>query len=240
MEITCKKCNTRLTISNASSLIVKCGNCGYPNPVVLNGNEQEKAAKAPQPIITPPPRPNNPTPAPNPRPVVNPGMQSSRTSGTDQDNAKSTSGKTDVGWLVVHDENAPLQTYPLKIGRQIIGRHNSATPCDIMIITQDVFMSRNHCILEVKPVRSGGYDYLVSDRKMSNGVPQNMSTNGTFVNAFEKGLQPNDVVYLNDSDTIQLGQTKMVIKTIRTVANSDDATRLVKDSEYSPTVIIKH
>ena len=66
-----------------------------------------------------------------------------------------------------------------------------------------------------------------------------MSTNGTFVNAFEKELQPNDVVYLNDSDTIQLGQTKMVIKTIRTVTNADDATRLVKDSEYSPTVIIK-
>ncbi|MCE7059231.1 FHA domain-containing protein [Dyadobacter sp. CY343] len=236
MEITCKKCNTRLTISNTSSLIVKCGNCGYPNPVVVNPNAPPPSPVAPPAAVLPPPRQNNAAPITNPRPVVNPTQVNTQIPVS----PTNVPGGNEVGWLVVHDENAPLQTYPLKIGRQIIGRHNNASPCDIMIITQDVFMSRNHCILEVKPVRSGGYDYLVSDRKMSSGVPENMSTNGTYVNAFQKGLLPNDVVYLNDGDTIQLGQTKMVVKTIRTVASADDATRLVKDSEYSPTVIIKH
>lgn len=148
--------------------------------------------------------------------------------------------RQEIGWLVVHDENAPQQTLPLRVGRQLIGRQNTTSPCDIMITTQDVFMSRNHCILEVKPGRIGGFEYLLSDRKMTNGVPEPMSANGTFVNAFPNPLQPNDMIYLNDGDTIQMGKTKVVIKTIKAVTSADDAARIVKDSEYTPTVIIKN
>jgi pSer/pThr/pTyr-binding forkhead associated (FHA) protein len=226
MEITCRKCNTRLVVSNTGSPIVKCGNCGYPNPVLLS-NQPEKVADVVPVAPVQPTSLNNARAIPNPRPPVIPVNQSAA------------APKNEVGWLVVHDENAPLQTYPLKIGRQIIGRKNTGSPCDIMITTQDVFMSRNHCILEVKPAKTGGFDYLISDRKMTNGTPENMSTNGTFVNSFAKALESNDVVYLNDSDTIQLGQTKLVIKTIRSVTNADDATRFVRETEYMPTVIIK-
>ena len=231
MEITCKKCNTRLTVSNTGSPIVKCGNCGYPNPVVVSNNPEKITHQVPvapvQAAV-----PNLAPSIPNPRPAITPNIQNIPPQ-------SAPTQKNEVGWLVVHDENAPIQTYPLKIGRQVIGRQNTGAPCDIMITTHDVFMSRNHCILEVKPTRTDGFDYLVSDRKMTNGTPENMSTNGTFVNSFSKALEPNDVVYLNDSDTIQLGQTKMVIKTIRTVTNANDATRLVQDTEYMPTVIIK-
>lgn len=221
MEITCKKCGTRLKITNTGSPIVKCGNCGYPNPVTVsssnNATPQTPVAKVAPASVTPPP------PIPNPRPNINAG----------------TGVKQDYGWLIVHDENAPSQTHTLRLGRQVIGRLNSSSPCDIMINSQDVFMSRNHCVLEVKPNRSGGFDYLLSDRKTSGGTPENMSTNGTFVNAIAKPLQPNDVVYLNDGDTIQMGTTKAIIKTIKTVANAQDATRIVQDSDYTPTVIIK-
>ncbi|WP_162794241.1 FHA domain-containing protein [Runella rosea] len=181
-------------------------------------------------VPTPAPfSPSNPTP----RPIVGGGLPSQSANSVNPP-------KQELGWLVVHDENAPEQTHTLRVGRQVIGRQNTTAPCDIMITTQDVYMSRNHCILEVKPSRTGGFEYLLSDRKMTNGIPELMSANGTFVNAFENPLQPNDMVYLNDGDTIQLGQTKVVIKTIRTVTNADDATRLVRDTEYTPTVFIKN
>lgn len=226
MEITCKKCNSRLKIANTASPIVKCGNCGYPNPVVVSaqarGSEAPPVAK-----VTPSSVPIPPS-IPNPRPVVG---------GATPPNQMP---KQEVGWLVVHDENAPQQTHLLRVGRQVLGRQNIASPCDIMITTQDAYMSRNHCVLEVKPNRAGSYEYLLSDRKMTNGTPAPMSANGTFVNALPKPLQPNDMIYLNDGDTIQMGQTKVVIKTIKTVANADDATRLVQDTDYTPTVIIKN
>ncbi|AEI51507.1 FHA domain-containing protein [Runella slithyformis] len=232
MEITCKKCKSRLKIINTGSPIVKCGNCGYPNPVVISPPKAGETNAPPAPAtakVAPPPSPF-PPPNPNPRPFVGGGLP----------HTPGAAPKSEPGWLVVHDENAPEQTHSLRVGRQVIGRLNTTAPCDIMITTQDVYMSRNHCILEVKPGRTGGFDYLLSDRKMTNGAPELMSANGTYVNAFEKPLQPNDMVYLNDGDTIQIGQTKVVIKTIKTVANADDATRLVRDTDYTPTVIIKN
>ena len=150
-----------------------------------------------------------------------------------------TSGIQELGWLVVHDENADQQTHPLRIGRQVIGRKSVSRPCDIMIDTEDSFMGRNHCILEVKPSRSGGYEFFLSDVKMTNGTPEQMSTNGTFVNAQPSALRPKDMVYLKDGDTIQMGKTKVVIKTLITAANAQDASRIVQDTDYSPTVIIK-
>lgn len=144
----------------------------------------------------------------------------------------------ELGWLVVHDENADHQTHPLRIGRQIIGRKSISRPCDVMIETDDPYMGRNHCILEVKPSRSGGYEYFLSDVRMTNGIPEQMSTNGTFVNAQPAPLRPKDMVYLKDGDVIQMGKTKAVIKTLITVATARDASRVVQDMDYAPTVII--
>lgn len=144
-----------------------------------------------------------------------------------------------MGWLVVHDENAVPQTHPLHIGRQIVGRKSVSRPCDIMIDTDDPYMGRNHCIVEVKPSRSGGYDFFLSDVTMTSGSPERMSTNGTFVNAYPTALRPKDMVYLNDGDTIQMGKTKVVIKTHIAATNGQDASRIVQETDYSPTVIIK-
>ena len=242
MYITCKMCQTRLTISTPGSPIVRCGNCGYPNPVVVRPGPDLPDGKPMTPPAPAMPSAAVPPPSPIQRPTVQahnglpPLGGAARATGLPlQDNSLP---RNEVGWLVVHDENAPSQTFPLREGRQVIGRKNTGLPCDLMIATQDPYMSRNHCVLEVKRGKSGGYDYLISDRKMTHGTPENMSSNGTYVNALAKPLQPNDVVYLNDGDTIQLGQTKAVIKTIMKVANADDASRLVQDSDYMPTVVV--
>jgi hypothetical protein len=210
MEISCRKCGTKLAVANTATPIVKCTNCGYPNPVL---------AGAAQPVKPP-----------VQEPVVLEQQRSAPVRGA---------APVELGWLVVHDENAEHQTHPLRIGRQVIGRKSVSRPCDIMIETDDPYMGRNHCILEVKPSRSGSYEFFISDVKMSNGTPEQMSTNGTFVNAQPAPLKPKDMVYLKDGDTIQMGKTKVVIKTLISATSAQDASRIVQDMDYSPTVIIR-
>ncbi len=218
MDITCRKCGAKLTITNTATPIVKCTNCGYPNPVMA-GAQPSRPAQVP-PAVSP----------------VAPAMPAQAPARQAMGKA---SGPSELGWLVVHDENAEQQTHPLRIGRQVIGRKSVSRPCDIMIETEDPFMGRNHCILEVKPSRSGGYEFFLSDVKMTNGTPEQMSTNGTYVNAQPAALRPKDMVYLKDGDTIQMGKTKVVIKTLISAASAQDASRIVQDTDYSPTVIIR-
>lgn len=242
MEISCRKCGTKLIVTNTATPIVKCTNCGYPNPVMAGaaqaaaaqaGASQAGAAQAgvadsgasytpPQPSYAQPSRPTQAPQPPAPKPA-----------------SPRPSGPAELGWLVVHDENAEQQTHPLRIGRQVIGRKSVSRPCDIMIETDDPYMGRNHCILEVKPSRSGSYEFFISDVKMTSGIPEQMSTNGTYVNAHPTPLKPKDMVYLKDGDTIQMGKTKVVIKTLISAASAQDASRIVQDTDYSPTVIIK-
>ena len=224
MEIACRKCGARLTVASAAIPIVKCTNCGYPNPVIAGSQP------APQrPVQAPVPQPNH-----QPEPVAAPMPQPQRPAPS-----RPAATAPELGWLVVHDENVDQQTHPLRIGKQVIGRKSVSRPCDIMIDTDDPYMGRNHCILEVKPSRSGSYEFFLSDVKMTNGMPEQMSTNGTFVNAQPAPLRPKDMVYLKDGDTIQMGKTKVVIKTLITVASAQDASRIVQDMDYAPTVIIK-
>ncbi len=205
MDISCKKCGTRLQVPDPSTPIYKCTSCGYPNPVIRSLSGQVPAASV---------SPSAPLPRATPQPA-------------------------ELGWLVVHDENAAKQTLPLRIGRQVVGRKSVSKPCDVMIETSDPYMGRNHCIIEVKPNRSGGYEFFLTDVKTTNGRPEQMSTNGTFVNALPTQLKPKDVVYLHDGDTIQMGQTKVVLKTLNSSPTGQDASRIVESSDYMPTVILK-
>lgn len=243
MEITCRKCGSKLTVANTATPIIKCTNCGYPNPVMAGASQAGAAqagasqAGAAQTSTAPTPIPAN---AGWSRPAAEAAVPNARPVSQVQSPAPARpSGPAELGWLVVHDENAEQQTHPLRIGRQVVGRKSVSRPCDIMIDTEDPYMGRNHCILEVKPSRSGSYEFFLSDVKMTNGIPEQMSTNGTFVNAQPTALKPKDMVYLKDGDTIQMGKTKVVIKTLISAASAQDASRIVQDTDYSPTVIIR-
>jgi FHA domain len=144
-------------------------------------------------------------------------------------NPKPTSSK-EAGWLIVHDENAPSQTHSLSVGRQVIGRKNTNKPCTIMIDTEDDFMSRNHAIIDVNIDLSGNYKYVLTD---------NSSMNGTRINADKAPLSPNDAVLLIDGYVIQMGMTKVVFKSFQMANNAQEATQIVRNQDYAPTVIIK-
>lgn len=141
-----------------------------------------------------------------------------------------------VGWLVVHSENAPQQTYELRTGMQVVGRKSLSRECEIMIETLDNCISRNHFRLTVE-CRGGRYSYLIEDCN---------STNGTFIDTkrlkgYErelKRLAPGEQVYIEDGSIIQAGKTKIVLKTYGAATNSADATRIVSSSPINKTIIL--
>jgi predicted Zn finger-like uncharacterized protein len=136
----------------------------------------------------------------------------------------------EVGWLVLHDENTNEQTHPLKLGKNVVGRGSESKPCDIMIDTDDMRMSRNHSVIEVSIKPNGQYEYLIYDCG---------STNGTYINGdASKKLTQYDMVFLRDGDTIQMGRTKMVLKTAKVVANAAQAAQGVKKQGYTQTVAL--
>ncbi len=135
-----------------------------------------------------------------------------------------------IGWLVVHDEHTPAQTLPLTEGRNVIGRKSPDKPCTVMIDTTDQHMSRNHSVIEVSRRPDGHLQYLISDCG---------STNGTFINASEHHrLSPYDQIFLKDGDTIQLGRTKVVLKTGQTVSSSGQAHEEVRRKDYLKTIVL--
>lgn len=211
-------------------MIVKCGNCG----VQLKFNEhalnpERPAVKCPKcsainrvQLPTPPPQ-AQPTPPVEQAPPKSFGESTKILDPSVPEEPK------ELGWLIVHDENAPTQTLPLQMGQNIIGRKSVSKPANLMIETEDKYMSRNHCIIEVLAKVLGGYDYLISDIG---------STNGTFINADDQNrLKEGDEYYLKDGDTIQAGRTKMVLKTAKVSRSASDALKTVIHTDYSKTII---
>lgn len=135
-----------------------------------------------------------------------------------------------IGWLVVHDENTASQTLTLREGRNVIGRKSPDKPCEVMIETKDMHMSRNHSVIEVIRRTDGHYQYIILDCG---------STNGTFINANENHrLSSYDRVFLKDGDTIQLGRTKVVLKTQQTVKGPAEAQQVVSKKDYLKTIVL--
>jgi len=138
-----------------------------------------------------------------------------------------------VGFIVVHDENAAAQTYPLRIGPNVIGRKSSVPTADILIESEDVMMSRRHAIVDVVRDKFGQFQYLVSEAG---------SRNGTFILGANDPmrkikLEPEDLIYLEDGDTLQMGRTKVVLQTTKAAGNARDAARNVQNTDYSKTII---
>lgn len=135
------------------------------------------------------------------------------------------------GWLIVHDETVKLQNFDLKEGKNIIGRKASSATVDIAIDTEDMTMSRRHCMIEVlHNERRGDYDFLINDLNALNGIILNSRV--------QRRLSENDVIYLNDGDTFQLGLTKIVFMRNTKMRVKEAVVREVANQPYEPTVVI--
>ena len=186
-----------------------------PIPPVLQDNDEGEDFFNP-PSTKPPPRKQEAAPLPEIAPAQPDG---------------------NIGWLVVRDEKTAIQTFQLREGINRIGRLKPTTPAhvNIGIKTNDDYMSRYHCDLEVVWNRQAKrYDYVVSDKAYGN---KSVSTNGTYVNAASRRLSPIDEKNVKDGDTIQIGETKLVLKTASSARDAREAERKVKELDYSKTVI---
>jgi len=128
------------------------------------------------------------------------------------------------GWLIVHDEHTAAQTFPLRAGKQLVGRKSASKPCDIMIDTADMYMSRHHFYIEVRERQKGLFEYI-----MYNDAP----LNPTFLR--QKDVKT-DRSYLQDGDVIQAGATKIIFRTTTKARSDKDAAEQVKGGKYPPTV----
>lgn len=137
-----------------------------------------------------------------------------------------------LAWLVVHDEHTERQVLGLKAGKHVVGRKSVSKPCDVMIqCDHDPYMSRNHCMLDVRIGQNGVPEVILSDNK---------STNGTWLNAENKvELQEEEKLFLEDNDMLQLGMTKVIVKIKQgKVVTENDASAEVYRKPHGKTRII--
>ena len=212
VRCTNQACQTSLrvgpeVVASGKAVSIRCPKCGTISRVVPPVSTAAPTVPAPTPVTRPA---SVPTVVLNERPGMTPDAP--------------------IGWLVVHDEFAVPQTFPLREGRNVVGRKSETKPADVMVVTNDPYMSRNHSIIEVIRPEHGSYQYLISDYG---------STNGTFINADpNRRLSAYDQVYLSDGDTIQMGRTKVVLKTGQSATTSTQAGRSVAQHGYLKTIII--
>jgi FHA domain len=152
-------------------------------------------------------------------------------------------GQGEIGWIIVHDEQAVIQTHPLKIGINVIGRKPQepmlAKP-DIPIETNDMRMSKRHGIIEVLPKPTGGYHYKLYD---VGKLDPKCSLNGIYVNALAQRLKTQfegrpffEQIFLKDGDLIQLGRTKIRLKTPEFVQNARQAEDTIVSQDFGKTI----
>jgi hypothetical protein len=140
-------------------------------------------------------------------------------------------GPEAVGWLVRHTENKTIKSIPVFAGKNYIGRKVQSGLKPFIQVDEDLFVSRVHAVLYAEG--TGPYLFYIGDNSSSNGGKP--SKNGTYVNGSEDRI--NTRIMLHDYDTIQIGETKFVLRfDITDILKMQEE---VEDKGYMHTVIIK-
>lgn len=92
--------------------------------------------------------------------------------------------------------------YELSIGSNTVGRLASTSIADVQIETDDLFMSREHAVINVRRLPNGGLKIDISNFK---------NKNTTKVNDYR--LESDDAIVLHDGDTVEMGSTSMTFHT---------------------------
>ena len=93
------------------------------------------------------------------------------------------------------------RSYPLSPGRNIVGRSGETSEATVPIASEDRYMSRQHCCIDVK-MRSNGLILAVLSNYHNKNV---IKVNGHLI---KKG----DSVQLSDGNTIMMGHTTVTFK----------------------------
>lgn len=128
--------------------------------------------------------------------------------------------------LVRHNENISSKSFELFQGDNFIARSSQNFEHEVLI-ENDLFVSRIHAVLKIN-----NHSATISDAGI-NGFKE--SKNGVFINGYAKRIVKE--YPLNEGDTIQIGNTKLVFKWINNHKRFD-IEQEVNKTEYINTVII--
>lgn len=146
-----------------------------------------------------------------------------------KNNNSSAASSEPLALLVVHTEGKPICSFPLFDGENSIGRNQHSTLPSILI-TDDSFISRFHCVIIVKNNFGELSAAIADDGRLNNGKP---SLNGCYYNGDPERIK---VKKLNEGDTIQLGMTKLVFKW--KLSSNKEIEDQVQMSEFIGTIVI--
>lgn len=125
--------------------------------------------------------------------------------------ATQASGGMTLGWLVVvRAVDEAQQGTLIELDRSTVVLSRTGVPpigADKVVEFQDSFMSSGHAVLRSPPNGERTNAFTISDRE--NPSP---SINGTFVNSHK--LNPGEVLRLSDGDTIKVGATELLFKSL--------------------------
>ncbi len=91
--------------------------------------------------------------------------------------------------------------YSLELGRNVVGRKASTSQATVQIVTSDMYMSRQHAVINVVKLPTGGVKALLSNYQNKNTT----SVNATAINDGEE-------IVLVDGNTITMGNTTLLYK----------------------------
>ena len=153
----------------------------------------------------------------------------------------------EVGYLVVKTEGIVSVSFPLNIGRNLLGRISDAVTnvdinlCDLKeedniseFLPQigsghvSKYTSRAHCVIHCSLNENNEIVFLLEDID---------SANGTYINCIR--LDTGDLVYLREKDVVQAGYVKFFVE--KRSSNKDE-TQILFNSEnrgFGKTVILK-
>ena len=84
--------------------------------------------------------------------------------------------------------------------------------------------------------KQGGFSIeLADDGRFNQGAP---SRNGTYLNGSDKRIKSNDIRLLKEGDTIQVGNTKLVLRMNTASKSISGLVKEVEKTQYLRTVVI--
>jgi hypothetical protein len=129
------------------------------------------------------------------------------------------------GKLVLHTEGRDKEIFNLYEGENYFGTPAHGHDVDIPI-EKDKYVSRCHASIEIKRGKLNRLSFCLKDNGARRGN-KGPSTNGTFINGVSERLKEDEVIYLKDGDNIQVGETKLRFKELR--SNQDEMATAIND-----------
>ena len=154
-------------------------------------------------------------------------------------NKQSTSYKNEIldkknnvkGYLIVHTENKKRISFKIENEIVYIGRKDESFQPHVYI-NDDKYISRGHANILIQ----NNNFFLQDNQNNQTGKP---SLNGTFLNGNPKRINSSQSVQIFDGDTIQIGETKLVFMTLKSISSENEAISKVSEMNYEQTIIIR-